>query len=139
MRFGNTLLKSVNSHEVKPLSDMNIEEYRDYCMAKAGVTEHFPFDDNVLVFKVMNKIFALADVDLFVSINLKCDPERAIELRETYDAVQPGYHMNKKHWNTIEMDGSIGDKLIRELIDHSYELIVAGLPKKDKEALSNME
>ncbi len=115
---------------------MNIEEYREYCMAKAGVTEHFPFDEQTLVFKVMNKMFALADVDLFISINLKCDPERAIELRETYDAVQPGYHMNKKHWNTIEMDG--GDKLIRELIDHSYELIVAGLPKKLKEELALM-
>lgn len=108
-------------------------------MAKAGVTEAFPFDDQVLVFKVMGKMFALADVDLFVSINLKCDPERAIELRETYDAVQPGYHMNKKHWNTVEMDGSVGDKLIKEWIDHSYELVVAGLSKKDKEKLESMQ
>lgn len=117
---------------------MNIEEYREYCTAKAGVTEHFPFDEQTLVFKVMNKMFALADVDLFISINLKCDPERAIELRETYDAVQPGYHMNKKHWNTIEMDGSVGDQLIREWIDHSYELVVQGLPRKLKEELDLM-
>lgn len=118
---------------------MNIEEYREYCMAKPGVTEDFPFDEQVLVFKVMGKMFALADVDLFVSINLKCDPERAIELRETYDAVQPGYHMNKKHWNTVEMDGSIGDKLIKEWIDHSYELVVKGLPKKDQQVLKAIE
>lgn len=118
---------------------MNIEEYREYCMAKPGVTEDFPFDEQVLVFKVMGKMFALADVDFFVSINLKCDPERAIELRETYDAVQPGYHMNKKHWNTVEMDGSIGDKLIKEWIDHSYELVVKGLPKKDQQVLKAIE
>ena len=110
---------------------MNIEEYRDYCMAKPGVTEHFPFDDKVLVFKVMNKVFALTNVDLFASINLKCDPERAIELRETYHAVHPGYHMSKKHWNTVEMDGSVPDQLVKDWIDHSYELVVAGLPKKD--------
>ncbi len=109
---------------------MNIEEYRDYCMAKPGVTEHFPFDDKVLVFKVMNKVFALANVDLFASINLKCDPERAIELRETYNAVQPGYHMSKKHWNTVEMNGSVPDQLVKDWIDHSYELVVVGLPKK---------
>ena len=109
---------------------MNIEFYRDYCLQKAGVTESFPFDDKVLVFKVMNKMFALADVDFFQSINLKCDPERAVELRERYPAVQPGYHMNKALWNTISMDGSLSDQLICELIDHSYELIVASLPKQ---------
>lgn len=115
---------------------MNIEEYRTYCLAKPGTTEGFPFDDKVLVFKVMGKMFALCDVDEFESINLKCDPERALELRAKYPAVQPGYHMNKKHWNTVAMDGSLGDQLIFELIDHSYELIVAGLSKKLKAELN---
>ncbi|MFZ6663793.1 MmcQ/YjbR family DNA-binding protein [Peijinzhouia sedimentorum] len=117
---------------------MDIEFYRDYCLQKPGVTESFPFDDKVLVFKVMNKIFALADVDLFESINLKCDPERAVELRESYPAVQPGYHMNKAHWNTISMDGSLSDQMLCELIDHSYDLIVASLPKKLKQELDEM-
>ncbi|MFC2187895.1 MmcQ/YjbR family DNA-binding protein [Fulvivirgaceae bacterium LMO-SS25] len=117
---------------------MDIEFYRDYCLQKPGVTESFPFDDKVLVFKVMNKMFALADVDLFESINLKCDPERAVELRESYPAVQPGYHMNKAHWNTISMDGSLSDQMLCELIDHSYDLIVASLPKKLKQELDEM-
>lgn len=117
---------------------MDIEFYRDYCLQKPGVTESFPFDDKVLVFKVMNKMFALADVDLFESINLKCDPERAVELREQYPAVQPGYHMNKAHWNTISMDGSLSDQMLCELIDHSYNLIVASLPKKLKQELDEM-
>lgn len=113
---------------------MNIEEYRSYCIAKKAVTESFPFDNNTLVFKVASKMFALVDVDLFTSINLKCDPERAIQLRERYDgSIIPGYHMNKQHWNTVLMDGRVGDKLIFELIDHSYDLIVASLPKKLKQ------
>ncbi|MEM8893495.1 MAG: MmcQ/YjbR family DNA-binding protein [Bacteroidota bacterium] len=118
---------------------MNIEEYREYCLSKPGTSEGFPFDEHVLVFKVMNKMFALTDVDAFESINLKCDPDLAIELREQYDAVIPGYHMNKKLWNTIAMDGSIGDRLIKEWIDLSYDLVVKGLPKKDQRALSEMQ
>ncbi|MEM9671240.1 MAG: MmcQ/YjbR family DNA-binding protein [Cyclobacteriaceae bacterium] len=118
---------------------MDIEAYRQYCLTKPGVTESFPFDEEVLVFKVMNKMFALTDVTLFTSINLKCDPERAVELREQYPAVEPGYHMNKKHWNTILMDGTIGDKLIMEWIDHSYDLIVASLPKKLREELATLQ
>ena len=117
---------------------MNIEEYREYCISKPGVTESFPFDEVVLVFKVMNKMFALADVDEFHSINLKCDPERAITLREEYEAVTPGYHMNKKHWNTVLNNSDVPDKMMKELIDDSYNLIVASLPKKDKEALQNI-
>lgn len=117
---------------------MDIEFYRNYCLQKAGVTESFPFDEETLVFKVMNKMFALADVDLFVSVNLKCDPERAVELREQYPAVQPGYHMNKVHWNTIQIDGSLSNAMICELIDHSYELIVASLPKKLRLELDEM-
>lgn len=86
----------------------------------------------------MNKMFALCDVDLFTSVNLKCDPERSAQLREQYEGINPGYHMNKTHWNTIEMDGTIPDKLFLELIDHSYELIVNSLPKKLQEELSNL-
>ena len=87
-----------------------------------------------MVFKVANKMFALTDVDLFTSVNLKCDPEWAVQLREEYDgSILPGYHMNKMHWNTVVMDGSVGDKLVKELIDHSYELVVNSLPKKVKE------
>lgn len=114
---------------------MNIEEFRDYCLSKKGVTEEFPFDQVVLVFKVKGKMFALTDTDEFESINLKCDPEIAAELRERYPAVLPGYHMNKKHWNTLLMDGSLPDKLIKKWIDDSYELVVKGLPKKLKEEL----
>ncbi len=109
---------------------MNIEEYRDYCMAKKGVTEGFPFDGNTLVFKVMGKMFALVDVDAFKSVNLKCIPERAIDLREQYHAVEPGYHMSKKHWNTIAFNDDVPDKLIFELIDHSYDLVAKSLTKK---------
>ncbi len=114
---------------------MDIESFREHCIVKKGVTEEFPFDNQTLVFKVMGKVFALADVDLFTSVNLKCDPERAVELRERYDGIQPGYHMNKKHWNTVLMDGTIPDVLTKELIDHSYERVVKGLPKKLKEEL----
>jgi len=114
---------------------MDIETYRDYCIAKPGTTEEFPFDENVLVFKVMGKMYALTDVDLFTSINLKCDPEYALELREQYEGITGGYHMSKKHWNTVVTDGSVPDNLLLELIDHSYELIVKGLPKKLKEEL----
>ncbi len=109
---------------------MDIEQYREYCIAKPGVTEEFPFDENTLVFKVMGKMFTLCDVQAFESINLKCEPEKAVELREQYEGVTAGYHMSKKHWNTIVMDGSINDKLIRGWIDDSYNLVVAGLPKK---------
>ena len=115
---------------------MNIEEYRNYCLAKPGVTEEFPFDEETLVFKVVGKMFALTDVDDFISVNLKCDPERAAELRETHSGIFPGYHTNKKHWNTVMTDGSVEDKLLIDLIDHSYELVVAGLTQKDQEFLS---
>ena len=102
---------------------MNIEEYRTYCIKKKGVTESFPFDQKTLVFKVMGKMFALADVDNFESINLKCDPERAVELREQYMGILPGYHMNKKHWNTIVVDGSVSSAILKEWIDDSYKLV----------------
>jgi len=109
---------------------MNIEEFRDYCLSKKMVTEEFPFDKTTLVFKVAGKMFALTDIEDDFSINLKCDPEKAIELRELYPCVLPGYHMSKKHWNTIIIDGSVNDQMLYEWIDHSYELVVMGLPKK---------
>jgi predicted DNA-binding protein (MmcQ/YjbR family) len=117
---------------------MNIEAYRDYCISKPSVTEGFPFDNETLVFKVMDKMFALTNVEQFSSINLKCDPELAIKLRESFPAVQPGYHMNKKHWNTIEMDGSVSNEQLYQWIDHSYDLVVSGLPKKVREELKGM-
>ncbi|NNE54755.1 MAG: MmcQ/YjbR family DNA-binding protein [Flavobacteriales bacterium] len=115
---------------------MNIEEYRDYCLSLSShVTESFPFDDKILVFKIGGKMFALADVTEFISINLKCDPERAIELREQFPGIVPGYHMSKVHWNTVSTDGSVSDKMIRELIQESFDLIVKSLPKKAKAEL----
>ncbi|MDA3906872.1 MAG: MmcQ/YjbR family DNA-binding protein [Bacteroidales bacterium] len=116
---------------------MNIEELRTYCLSKPAVTESFPFDEVTLVFKVKNKMFALLSIDDAHGISLKCDPERAIELREKYPAIIPGYHLNKRLWNTIKIDSSISNKLIIELIDHSYDLIVDSLPKKIIEELKN--
>ena len=117
---------------------MNIEDYRDYCLLKPGVTEGFPFDEHVLVFKVMGKMFALTDIDKFEFINLKCEPDRAIELREGNPGITPGWHMNKSQWNSVHTDGSVSDPLIMELIDHSYELIVASLSKKLRDELAEM-
>jgi predicted DNA-binding protein (MmcQ/YjbR family) len=114
---------------------MNIEEFREYCIAKPRVTEEFPFDENTLVFKVMGKMFALTDLVDEFSLNLKCDPERAIALREQYPAIQPGYHMSKVHWNTVNMDGSLSQKMILELIDHSYQLVVDKLPTRLRQEL----
>ena len=118
---------------------MNIENYRAYCMGKKGVTEEFPFGENTLVYKVMGKLFALTDVEFFESINLKVDPEKGVELREEYPSVQPGYHMNKKHWITVLMDGSIPDKLLRQWIDDSYQLVVSGLTKKQQAELMSLK
>lgn len=115
---------------------INIEEFRDYCLIKPGVTEGFPFDNKALVFKVMGKMFALVNIDKFEFINLKCDPERALELREQYHGIQPGYHMNKKHWNSVYVDQDVSKNLILELVDHSYGIIIDKLPKKLKEELN---
>lgn len=114
---------------------MDIEAYRNYCLSKKGVTEELPFDDVTLVYKVKGKMFTLTDIDRFESINVKCDPLIASQLRETYAGVQPGYHMNKQHWNTITTDGSIPDRLLYSWIDDSYNLVVAGLSKKDQAIL----
>lgn len=109
---------------------MNIEELREYCLSLPGVSEHFPFDETTLVFKVSGKMFALTDLEGPLSVNLKCNPELAVELRERYPSVKPGYHMNKIHWNTVEIDGTVSDKLILEWIDHSYKLIAAPKTKR---------
>ena len=109
---------------------MNIETLREYCLAKAGVEEGFPFGEDTLVFKVAGKIFLLTGLtNNPLQFNAKCDPDKAIELREKHTAVQPGYHMNKKHWNTIIADGSLSNALLKEIIDDSYNLIVQSLPK----------
>lgn len=118
---------------------INVESYREYCLAKPGTSEGFPFDGSTLVFKVMGKMYALADIDAFEFINLKCNPERAAELRDQHPAIRPGYHMNKQHWNSVYVDGTLSDELIFELVDHSYELIAAGLPKKLKEELAALD
>ncbi|MFD0977580.1 MmcQ/YjbR family DNA-binding protein [Salinimicrobium gaetbulicola] len=119
---------------------MDIESFRLYCLAKKGVTEEFPFDEKTLVFKVMNKMFALCGLERIpLQIALKCDPERAIELREEYDGLITGaYHMNKTHWNSLVVE-MLPPGLVRELIDHSYDLIVKSLPKKVQEELKNIE
>ena len=114
---------------------MNILELQDFCMAKKGVTETFPFDDNTLVFKVMGKMFALTSLTKWemgeMAINLKCDPERALALREDYESICPGWHMNKQQWNTVHVNsGDVSDVLVKELINHSYELVISGLTKK---------
>ncbi len=103
---------------------MNIELIREYCLSKKGVTESFPFNEDTLVFKVMGKMFALTNLEGDLSINLKCEPDKAIELREQHPAIQPGYHMNKKHWLTVYIDGSVSDKIIFQLIDDSYNLVI---------------
>ena len=109
---------------------MNIEQYREYCISKKGVTEGFPFDETTLVFKVMNKMFALTNIEKFEFVNLKCDPETAIELREDFEGVKGAYHMSKKHWNSVSTKEDISDKLIFKWIDDSYNLIVSSLTKK---------
>jgi len=110
---------------------MNIEELRDYCLSKKDVTESFPFNEVILVFKVSGKAFLLADIrNKPVRFNVKCEPDRAIQLREEYECVLPGYHMNKKYWNTVVADGSAPLRMLRQWIDESYELVAAGLPKK---------
>jgi predicted DNA-binding protein (MmcQ/YjbR family) len=114
---------------------MNIEELRDYCLQKPAVTEDFPFGDQTLVFKIGGKIFLLIGLEQGNRFNVKCDPERAVELREQYDAIIPGYHMNKKHWNTVYMDGTLKRSTLYELIDHSYELVLNSLPKNQRELI----
>ena len=117
---------------------MSIDQLRTYALGKPGTSEDFPFGEDTLVFRVLGKIFALASLDTVpLRVNLKCDPELAVELRERYEAVTPGYHMNKKHWNTVELDGSIPAREVERMIDHSYELVAKGLTKKQREDLAS--
>ena len=119
---------------------MDIEQFRDYCLSKKGVSESFPFDEKTLVFKVMGKMFALTGLEYNpAQANLKCDPERSIELSEEYDGlIRPGYHMSKVHWNTVELERNIPNKLVMELIDHSYNLVVKSLTKKLQAELASL-
>ena len=115
---------------------MHLDDLRTHCLAKPGATEDLPFGPDVLVFKVAGKMFALARLDRHPpAVDLKCDPERALELRERYDDVRPGYHMNKRHWNTVGLQGDVPSALVRELADHSYALVVAGLPRRERDRL----
>lgn len=113
---------------------MDIRQYYDYCLAKPGVSEHFPFDEDTLVFKVGGKMFALSSLSQWEkgepSANLKCDPDRGEELRAEYDGIVPGYHMSKIHWNTVSINRDVPDKMVRELVDHSYKLVLSSLTKK---------
>ncbi len=118
---------------------MHIEAFRAYCLAKKGVEETFPFNETTLVFKVMGKMFALTGLDKdTLEVNLKCDPIHALELREQHPEVRPGWHMSKKHWNTVSFEEGLDDELLYELIDHSYDLVVQSLRKKDREALEQL-
>lgn len=111
---------------------INQEEYRDYCLSKPGVTEGFPFDEKVLVFKVGGKIFSLVDIFEWDFVNLKCEPEYAVELRDQFEGIVPGYHMNKKLWNSVYLDSDVPRKLFLELVDQSYQLILESLPKSKR-------
>lgn len=119
---------------------MNVEVFREYCLRKKGVTEEFPFDEETLVFKVMGKMFALVPLERVPSqCNLKCDPERSLALREEYDGdILPGYHMSKTHWNTLHME-NLPPKLVLELVDHSYDLVVAKFPKSLREQWNHLD
>lgn len=116
---------------------MNIEKFREYCLSFPGTTEGLPFDETTLVFYVKGKMFTLTDIDAFEYINLKCNPEIAVRLREEHESVIPGYHMNKKHWNSVRMDGKIPDTTLEEWIRESYRLVVATLPKKTQRELQD--
>ena len=118
---------------------MDIQEFTEYCLAKKGVTESFPFGGDTLAFKVVGKMFALTGLDEIPSkANLKCDPEWGVTLREEYEDITPGYHMNKVHWNTILLEGQLENAFIKKLIDHSYQLVVNSLTKRDKAMLDEM-
>lgn len=114
---------------------MNAEEIRQYCLGKKLVTESFPFGESTLVFKVGGKMFALLNLEFPLSINLKCNPEKAIELREKHAEITQGYHMNKKHWNTINLESFLNNNLLKSLIDHSYNLVIEKLPSEVKKML----
>ena len=117
---------------------MYLDEFREYCLSKKGTSEGTPFGPETLVFKVMNKMFAVTSIDTYEFVNLKCDPEYAAELREREAGIKPGWHMNKAHWNSVMTSGTVSENLFKELVDHSYDLIVQSLPKKAKEEFSKL-
>ncbi len=118
---------------------MHIESLREYCLSLKGTSEGFPFDEETLVFKVMGKIFAITSLNKPDTVNLKCEPERATELREMHpEDIVPGWHMSKKHWNTVSLTGHLSDALLRELIDHSYDRVVMGLKKAERQQLEEL-
>ena len=108
------------------------EHIRDHCLSKLAVTESFPFDEKTMVWKVANKVFAIANVDNFQSVSLKCNPERALELREQFEGIRPGWHLNKRHWNSVSAEQDVELALAIDLVDHSYACVVAGLTKKSR-------
>lgn len=114
---------------------MNIDDLRNYCLNKPGVCESFPFDQNTLVFKVSSKMFCLTIISGPFSINIKCEPEKAIELREEFEEISPGFHMNKKHWNTVDLEGRLENTFLQKMIDDSYFLVYEKLTKKEKEGI----
>jgi predicted DNA-binding protein (MmcQ/YjbR family) len=118
---------------------MHLESLRAYCLEKPGTTEGTPFDNDTLVFKVMGKMFALISISQPDTVNLKCDPERAEELRAEWEEIQAGYHMSKKHWNTVQLHGRLTDSFLRELIDHSYTLVASALKRSEKEELARLK
>ena len=122
---------------------MNLETFYEYCLSKLGVTEHFPFNEDALVLKVGGKMFLLSSLNSWEKgspkVNLKCDPEKAQELRAEYEGIQPGYHMSKKHWNTVAINEDVSDSLVKELIDHSYELVFNSLSNKIKNEILIVE
>lgn len=122
---------------------MDIQQYFEFCLSKKGVTEHFPFDEDTLVFKVGGKMFALSSMSGWEkgvpTVNLKCNPERAEELRAEYNDIKPGFHMSKVHWNTVAFNGDVSDRFMRELIDHSYELVFKSLTKKIQNEIIELE
>ncbi|MFZ4105651.1 MmcQ/YjbR family DNA-binding protein [Flavobacterium sp.] len=122
---------------------MNIQQFYEFCLSKKGVTEHFPFDEETLVFKVGGKMFCLTSLNQWEkgtpTLNLKCDPEQAEELRAEYEAIIPGWHMSKIHWNTVAFNGDVSDKMMRELINHSYELVFKSLTKKIQKEIIELE
>jgi predicted DNA-binding protein (MmcQ/YjbR family) len=119
---------------------MDLEQFREYCLSKGAATESMPFGEGVLVFKVVGKIFAIATLDeIPATVNLKCDPDLALALRDRYEQVQPGYHMNKKHWNTVEIDSGVPEAELRKMIEHSYDLVVRALPKAQRDQLARQK
>lgn len=118
---------------------MNLKEFKEHCNSLTGVSKDFPFEEEILAFRVMDEIFALADTDGFTRINLKCDPVKAATLRTLYEEVQPGFHMDKRHWNTVNPQGGLDDEIIKEWITDSYDLVIEGLPRKKQRKLKKIK